>query len=135
MRIATLLTLAGLVLGGPAFAADAKDLDGKWVIVSVERAGKADEAFKGAVREIKDGKYTLTPKEGKPLEGTFTVDGAKKTIDIKPTEGNYKGKTLLGIYKLEGDMLTVCFAEPDQERPTEFASKAGVVLVVHQRHK
>src|SRR5262245_11609719 len=87
------------------FAQDKKDdkLDGKWVVVSVERDGKADEAFKGAVRVIAGDKYTLTPKDGKAMPGTFKIDASKKpkTIDMTPTEGQYKGKMLLGIYEID----------------------------------
>ena len=59
------------------------------------------------------------------------------TIDLVPGKGRYEGKTLPGIYKLEGDTLTIAFAEPGKDRPTAFESKAGsgVVLVVHKRAK
>ena len=43
----------------------------------------------------------------------------------------------LGIYKLEGDSLTVCMDHDCLERPTESASKPGtnVILVVLKREK
>jgi uncharacterized protein (TIGR03067 family) len=138
-----LLTLALLtgVLG--ASAADDKDpTAGKWVIESVTRDGKAADALKGATREHGGGKYTITPAAGskaQPTTGSYTVDTTKTpvAIDMKPKGGNYDGKTLHGIVKVEGDTMTIAFAEPGKERPTKFESAAGsgVVLAVHKKAK
>jgi uncharacterized protein (TIGR03067 family) len=112
-------------------------LKGDWVVVSLERDGKADASMVGAIRTQSEQEYTLTPKTGAKVSGTKSINPTAKlkTFDMKPTSGKYKDKTLLGIYQLDGDKLTMCFAEPGQERPTEFASKAGLVLVVHERKK
>lgn len=136
MRWLLLLLLAA----GLAIAADAKDtgLEGKWAVVSVERDGKVDEKWTGGVRIMKDGKYELKPKTGDAVTGSYKViDAAKKikTIDFMPDGGQYKGKTLQGIYAIDGDTLKICFAEPGKERPTEFTSKGGQVLAVHKREK
>jgi uncharacterized protein (TIGR03067 family) len=135
----TLLVLSVVVaLCGLSRAAEKADaLGGKWEIVSLERDGKADDALKGAIRVHEGDKYTVTPKEGKAITGTFKLDAAAKpkTLDMMPGEGRYKGKTLLGIYELEGDTLKVAFAEPGKDRPTDFTPKAGVVVAVHKRLK
>jgi uncharacterized protein (TIGR03067 family) len=140
----TLLAL-GLVAAvfGIATAADEKDpTKGKWVIESVTRDGKANDALKGAVREHTDGKYTLTPpKDSKAAAttGTYAIDTTKSpiAIDIKPTGGTYDGKILVGIAKIEGDTLTIAFAEPGKDRPTKFESPAGsgIVVAVHKKAK
>jgi len=140
----TLLAL-GFVLGviGLTTAADSKDpTTGKWIIESVTRDGKANAAFKGAVRAHADGNYTLTPsKESKApaTTGTYTLDTTKSpiAIDMKPKGGTYDGKTLLGIVKVDGDTMTICFAEPGKPRPTKFESTAesGTVLAVHHKAK
>jgi uncharacterized protein (TIGR03067 family) len=133
---------ASLILVWGAGAQDKKELEkleGKWIVVSVERDGKADESLKDAVRVNTADRYTLTPKDGKAIAGTFKIDPATKpkSMDMMPGEGRYKGMTLLGIYDLEGETLKICFAEPGKERPKEFTSKpgSGVVLAVHHRAK
>jgi uncharacterized protein (TIGR03067 family) len=137
--LGTVLTTGVLLVSG-VLAQDKKEiekLEGKWVVVSAERDGKAWDTVKGAVRVNTGDKYVLTPKEGKGIPGTMKIDPSKKpkTMDMSSTEGNFKDKTLLGIYEVDGDTLRICFAEPGKERPTEFASKAGVVLVIHKREK
>lgn len=140
----TLLTLGLLVAGfGFALADDKKDpTAGKWVIESVTREGKANDALKGAAREHADGKYTITPSAGSkavPTSGTFKIDASKSPIalDMMPKGGNYDGKTLLGIVKVEGDVMTIAFAEPGKDRPAKFESAAGsgIVLAVCKKAK
>lgn len=128
----TVLAMSVVVLfGGLAAAEDKKPLEGKWVIESLTRDGKADDSMKGATRVHEGDKYTITPaKDSKAAvtEGTFTIDAEKKTIDMKPSSGNFKGMTLQGIYKLDGDTLTVAFSAA--ERPKDFESKEGSKVVV-----
>src|SRR5208283_26079 len=140
--VALLLMTTGFLVVSGVLAQDKKEtekLDGKWLVISVERDGKPDDSLKGAVRTNAGDSYTLTPKDGKGIPGTFKVDPTKKpkTMDMMPGEGRYKGKTLLGIYELEGDTLKICFAEPGKDRPSDFASKpgSGVVLAIHKREK
>lgn len=56
-------------------------------------------------------------------------------IDQRPDHGDEAGKRQPGIYCIEGDRLTICFAFAGQRRPTEFRSKPGSkwVLVAFQR--
>lgn len=135
------LAAVGVVFVGLTHAADDdKDLaklKGKWNMVSVERDGKTIENFKDGTREIDGGKYTMTSKAGAKFVGAFKVDSSKKVkeMDLMPSDGQYKDKTLLGIYELDGDTLKICFAEPGKDRPTEFTSKGGNVLAIHKREK
>jgi RNA polymerase sigma factor (sigma-70 family) len=117
---------------------DEDKIVGTWAYVSVETGGQKvpEEQVKDAKMIFAaDGKFTAIRK-GKEIAGTYKLDPAKKPKEI--TTANDDGKTHLGIYKLDGDALTVCLTGEDgAERPTGFATKEGskVVLVVLKREK
>ena len=114
-------------------------LQGKWTILSVERDGKPVETWKDGVRVMEGDTYTMTPKQGDSFKGKFALEPSKtpKGIDFTPSGGQNKDKTLRGIYEIDGDMLKICFAEPDKERPNEFSTKAGSgwTLALHKKQK
>ena len=137
--VATGLAVAAFAADDDAVRKEKQSLQGKWTIVSVDRDGKEVNMWKDGLRLFEGDKYTLTTKGGESFKGTFALDPAKvpKAIDFMPGGGQYKGKTLRGIYEIDGDMLKICFAEPDKERPTEFSSKAnsGWTLAVQKKQK
>src|SRR5690349_18722541 len=129
-----------LILAAVTLTAAADELQGEWSVTSYKGDGKPEKA--GAVKVIfQDGAYTLPDATGftKSRTGRYTCDPAKspKTIDIAPGDGPNKGKTMLGIYKLDGDKLTACYDAADKGRPTDFTAPegSGRVLVTYERMK
>ena len=137
MRATKFLPAVILLFAGTAVADDDERLDGKWVVESMTRDGKADDTWKGATREHTGPKYAMSKEGGKSVSGTMTVDTIKKTIDMMPNEGQYKGKTLKGMYGFSGDngTLTIAFADADKDRPADLNGGPGVTVVVYTRKK
>jgi uncharacterized protein (TIGR03067 family) len=127
--------VAGLTRAAPALEKDEEKIQGHWKVQSATVAGiegpaevlkKIDYSFKGDTVFRNCG--------ATKQEGTFKLDASAwvKTIDIQ-------SEKMLehGIYKLDGDNLTICLGEPEEARPAEFESKAGSrrVLIVLTRVK
>jgi uncharacterized protein (TIGR03067 family) len=141
--IAVLLPLAPCLL----LAADDDEakkeyvrFEGTWRYTFLEVEGKRlpEDASKG-IRLILAGQ-NFTLKQGPTdLKGTYKVDLTKKPkqIDVTFADGPDKGKTVQGIYELDGDTYRVCMGLPGKSRPTAFESKpgSGHVLEVLKREK
>jgi uncharacterized protein (TIGR03067 family) len=140
---AVLAVLAiGLLVAADKAKEDAKDdqkgIQGTWTVVSIEQGGQKEPEDKVKDARITfgaDGKAHL--KHGdKAKELTYELDSTKKPKQI--TLKGDDGKTMQGIFKLDGDDLTLCVGDEDSnERPTEFATKDGTKthLVVLKREK
>ncbi len=124
------LFLAACSLTTAAVAQDGKaptPFQGTWDVVKLEQTAEDLAELVKAEKPtmVFDGnRYTFTL--GDEVEkGTFKLDPKAKTpaLDYDITEGAQKGKKQLGIYKLEGDTLTLCLAqEGAKERPTKFGT-------------
>ena len=148
MRLLALLITAAAalpILADPpqddAVKKELKKLEGSWATVFIEAAGqKVTDEDKIKTRKLttKGNKYTLKVGD-ETVQGTIEINPTKKpkTIDVKPDSGSNKGKTLRGIYELDGDNLKICLAPPGKDRPTAFATRPadGQQLVVYKREK
>jgi uncharacterized protein (TIGR03067 family) len=132
---ALIILAAGLAVAADTPKEAARELaklQGTWNAVAVEEDGERlpAEKTKGWKLVIKDNKYTFEAGKAS-AEGIYRLDPAKtpKAVDATRTNGPDKGKTLLGIYRLDGDRLMMCFAEPGQKnRPASFVTKKGAGL-------
>jgi uncharacterized protein (TIGR03067 family) len=137
----SVLVVIGLALWSVS-ADDKKDselLQGTWTMASLEANGEKveGELVDNARLVVKDERYTATLGD-QTLSSKFKVDPSKspKEIDFTYTDGELKGETVKGIYKLEGDTYTMCRALlPDGDRPAEFKTSADSnrILVVWKR--
>jgi RNA polymerase sigma factor (sigma-70 family) len=106
---------------------DKDRLQGTWVAVAVEDAGKKipEDEVKDRGAEVVFAREKVTlPIKGEAREMGYTLDPAKKPkqIDLAIEEG----KTVKGIYLLDGDTLKLCLErEPGGERPTRFGPTEG----------
>lgn len=143
LAICGLILCIGLVPG--VRAADRKaieKLQGTWVAIKAERAGKEADDVIGHRLSFSGDCFQIQSKDGKHLyEGTFRVEPSAKpsAIDFEHTIGTLKGKAWKGIYALEGDMLSICdnAANLDKDRPAEFMTEtgSGYVLITFKRWK
>jgi len=115
-----------------------KELAGTWQSTSLVKDGTAAseaDAKKMTLTIDEEGKATEVGQDGASVAAAMVVDPSTNpmTIDITYAEGEMKGRTAPGIYRLENDILTVCRAATGGERPSEFSSKAGRTLVTYRR--
>ena len=136
--IACLLRTAGATQDD-TFKKELDSLQGVWQCVSFEEKGKAlpEEQVKGLKLTFKGYKASHAGKDGKAEQATIKIDPLKKpkTIDMILLGGPDKGKTVQGIYVIEGDTLTICGSQAGRERPTEFKGGKEVNLMVFKRDK
>jgi alpha-glucosidase len=118
--------------------ADMEKLEGKWKMVSLETKGnKSNEDTDQYTLAVKGNQWT-TSNQGKDASVTFKIDPAKSPKHIDFTAVGPAGKEVpwMGIYKLEGDTLTVLRVPAAKGRPTEFNSAtSGGFLAVWKRVK
>jgi len=125
-----------------AIKKDRKKYEGTWRVVSLELNGNKqpeDGAKRFTVVNKGDGTWILQYDGEKVIQGTSEIDPTRKpkTIDFMTTEGDDKGKIVLGIYELGDDTRKLCYAQPGKDRPSEFSAPAGSghTLVVFKREK
>jgi uncharacterized protein (TIGR03067 family) len=145
----SLLIGMAILIGAPAAKDPPKKeptIVGEWIGEKAVRGGKEMPVPEGGIviTFTADGKLMI--KEGnreKPEGATYTVDTKKNPaeIDLIPPAGR-KDPTMPGIFKIEGDTLTICFLGAEvggvpAGRPTKFESAEGSMsmLMILKRAK
>jgi uncharacterized protein (TIGR03067 family) len=146
-----LLTVAGAPGAEPkeedAAAKDLAKLQGKWKLVAEDLNGTVTKSDDGHVIAFeKDVNINYDADGGVAAKATVKLDPSKSpkaidmTITLLPSLPNEKGKTLQGIYQVEGDELKLAFPNaPFRERPTQFTTKKEIeptfVVFTYKRMK
>ncbi|HEX3152578.1 MAG TPA: TIGR03067 domain-containing protein [Gemmataceae bacterium] len=113
---------------------------GDWVVESVMVGGQNVPAPPMMIiRLTTDGKFERKEPDGKVvIGGTFTADAKQSPahLDITNAVDQQAERTSKAIFKIDGDILTICSGQGDN-RPTTFESTAGssTVLMVLKRKK
>jgi uncharacterized protein (TIGR03067 family) len=124
-----------------AVQSELKRLVGTWEVESISFLGQKlpADSLKGETLSVKDGKYETSPRvalSGFSSRGVLVVDPVRMpatlTRHIVRTPGAKPVEKSDGIYKLEGDRLTVCFGD---ERPTSFEATDKVSVMAFRRSK
>lgn len=121
-------------LGAPA-PKDKPTVVGEWAAESVVAGGKTLPGPPGGASFTfaADGKLRVRDGDKVSDDGSYTVDPKKDPaeIDLIPPAAQKKPPTQ-GIYKLDGDTLTLCFhpKDPKAGRPKAFESPDGSTAMV-----
>ena len=114
-------------------------VDGTWLASKAELGGKPmpKKAIANLKLTLEEGEYEVVAESTDRGTVTYDRSATPKTMDIKGTEGPNKGKTILAIYKLEDDKLTICYDLSGMSRPSEFKTspKTKLFLVTYERQK
>jgi len=141
---ASLLIVLAVAVGAPGVKDPPKkeaSIVGVWIREKLTAGGK-DESELGAGARFtftEDGKFLMKQKDrDEREEGKYKVDPKKDPAEIE-FEGRRgkKDSPILGIYKLDGDSLTLCINGGENARPTKFESPEGSqnILMTFKRAK
>jgi uncharacterized protein (TIGR03067 family) len=117
-----------------------KAIEGIWSCVEATNGGQKipDEKASQLRLTLTASGFKTQLGEQVLFDSTYTLDTSKSPVEIEMigTEGDLKGKPALGIVKLDGGVLTICYVLPGLgERPKAFESQPGskVTLTVWKR--
>jgi uncharacterized protein (TIGR03067 family) len=116
----------------------AEQLQGKWQPVKrVVFGDEQRESIEESTFTIIDATRGTDMEQGKPARGGFsyTIDITKKpaAIDLGTDAKHLK---VTGIFKIEGDTLTMCLSFNTDSRPTQFIStrESQTILIEMRRY-
>jgi uncharacterized protein (TIGR03067 family) len=150
MRRAAVVLVAGVLAGASVAASyprtdpgkrDLRALQGSWrpQALTVNGAVYPPERHPSRLTFAESAWKEVGGAGGEVVEGIVKLDSTRKppSIDLVPQRPP-GGRVARGIYRLEGDTLTVCMSLREEgNRPKEFASteRSGTALAVYTRVK
>jgi uncharacterized protein (TIGR03067 family) len=116
---------------------DQEQMQGKWKVVRYESTGRPGQA------EYKEPDTISGDKWLRPMRTTdeyqLKLDPTKEPKWVDLSAKRLGEKTLKGIYKIDGNKLTICYAyDPELPRPAEFKTttdKRGYLYVLERVKK
>jgi uncharacterized protein (TIGR03067 family) len=113
-----------------------KEMEGSYDVTSIQHLGEELPITMRGEVTIEGDRFSARFQGGGKvsyIRYTISVDATKKPaqIDLKADNGKDKGKTSVGIIRIEGDTINLCFDRPSdhQKRPTEFKTSKNVDFV------
>ena len=101
-------------------------ITGTWKLLRGEQNGEPEpqEDLDRSKLEIVDNQHTVTIGDA-VLKGSHSLNASNDpmTIDSVDSAGPFEGMALKGIFKLDADVLTVCFAAPGVEHENPGADR------------
>jgi uncharacterized protein (TIGR03067 family) len=109
-------------------------LEGTWVPVAADVAGKPLVVGELRVKYLvfESGGYSIIDRSNRVVDsGNYLVNESTSpaTMDIVGRDGPNAGRTMLAIYQLDGDNLTVCYDLDSGDRPTNMLPKQDQLLL------
>lgn len=126
-----------LALGAPALKEPGPPFPvGEWVLVEMTRDGKTYSLKDERWEFTRGGRFSVRRAGKESMAGEYTADPDKALPAIDLTRDDTI--TYLGIYKVEGETLTICAnAYHRGNRPVKFDSPGGaqIMLLTFKRAK
>jgi len=102
---------------------------GTWLASSFRRDGQqTPQEIVRTITRTGVNDHVVWKRNGKSFAGTAMVLDPRQSpmsIDVIADGGPSRGKRVLGIYRLDGNRLTICMADADQPRPKDFTAEKG----------
>lgn len=130
MRWTVLMLATAMTTPALADTAGMVELAGTWTATRAEQDGAPSPSLIGHRLMLEGERYAISAPDGKPLfAGTYRLDPAREpaSIDFQGNTAQGAEANWEGVYRLDGDTLTIVDDAPDpaKGRPTALEAPAG----------
>jgi uncharacterized protein (TIGR03067 family) len=131
------MIVAEILVAADEAPGESAKFNGTWVLIRVDLSRIAMPDVISNSSMVINGNKLATRLGQETFEGTHRFDPNQdpKACDRTVTSGPNKGTKQYGIYRLDGDELTICSASSGFPRPKEFKAPDGsnATLIVWKR--